>query len=220
MSASNPLRVVREYKLGEEIANSVSHGIGALAAIAAIVLLCIAAAHSTHDPLWAWASALVYGITMLIEYLMSTMYHALTHEGAKRVFKVLDHSGIYLYIAGSYTPFCLLTLADVGGGYLCAFVWLLAFVGIAAEAFWVFRPRWLTALLYLLMGWCVIWFIIPLSERIAPMGLYLLAAGGLCYSAGCLFYVLKKIPYMHTIFHVWVLAGSICQFFAIWLFVL
>lgn len=213
MGAASRLKAVREYRLGEEVANSITHGIGAIAAIPAIVFLCFAAAEDA-TPL-AWASALIYGFSMLFEYTMSTLYHALSHEKAKRVFKVLDHSFIYLFIAGSYTPFCLLTLYDVGGVWLCAFVWAVAALGVAAEAFWVFRPRLLSAALYLLLGWSVVWFVVPLAERLDPAGLALLVAGGLCYSVGCVFYVLKRIPYMHSIFHLLVVAGSALQYFAI-----
>jgi hemolysin III len=210
--------VVREYSIGEEVANSVTHGVGALAAIAALAL-CVAFAVRDGGGILL-VSALVYGITMLLEYVMSTLYHAITNERAKRVFKVLDHSCIYLYIAGSYTPFCLVALADSGGFALCAFVWTVAIAGVACEAFWVFRPRWVSAVLYLLLGWSVVWFLGPLMAWLPAPGMWLLVAGGLCYTAGCIFYVLKKIRYMHSIFHLWVLAGSICQFLAILLYVL
>ena len=157
---------------------------------------------------------------MLMEYLASTLYHALAIDGAKRVFKVIDHAAIYLFIAGSYTPYCLVTLSESGGVYLCAFVWALAVIGMAAEAFWTFRPRWVSVVIYLVMGWCVVWFLPALVENLAPVGLWLLVAGGICYSIGCVFYVLKKIPFMHMVFHLWVLAGSVLQFFSILLFVL
>lgn len=209
---------VREYTLGEEIANSVSHGIGALLAIAAIPILVVeAVGHGGGIMLFA---ALVYTLTMLLEYVMSTLYHALAVDKAKRVFKVLDHSCIYLFIAGSYTPFCLVTLADSGGAMLCAFVWALAVAGVACEAFWVFRPRWVSALLYLALGWAIVWYLPALVQAIPTAGLWLLVAGGLCYSVGCIFYVLKKVPYMHSIFHLWVVAGSVLQFLAIALYVM
>ncbi len=211
-------RSVREYTLGEEIANSITHGIGALLAVAAlIILIVVAAGNGSGIHMFA---ALVYGITMILEYTMSTLYHAITSEKAKRVFKVLDHSCIYLFIAGSYTPFCLITLAPVGGIWLCVFVWGVALLGVAAEAFWVFRPRWISAVLYLLLGWSVVWFLPALAEALPSTGLWLLLGGGICYSLGCIFYVLKKIPYMHSLFHVWVLAGTVCQFLAIVLYVM
>lgn len=211
-------RQVREYSVGEEIGNAVTHGVGAALAIAAIPISIVHAVGDGGGVLLA--AALIYSISMLLEYLASTLYHALAVDGAKRVFKVLDHAAIYLFIAGSYTPFCLVTLAASGGMYLCAFVWALAVVGMAVEAFWVFRPRWVSVVIYLVMGWCVVWFLPALIANLEPAGLWLLVAGGLCYSVGCVFYVLKKIPFMHMVFHLWVLAGSILQFFSILLFVL
>lgn len=217
-SARSKKKPVREYTVGEEIANSISHGIGAALAVAAIPI-CIVVAVS-HGGGVALAAALIYTISMLLEYLASTLYHALVPLPAKKVFKVLDHSAIYLFIAGSYTPFCLITLADSNGLLLCIGVWALAIVGIAFEAFWVYRPRWISAVIYLLLGWCVVGFLPPLINNLAFPGLMLLLAGGISYSIGCVFYVLKKIPYMHTVFHLWVLAGSILQFLSIVLYVL
>ena len=207
---------VREYTIGEEVANAVTHGIGVLLAIAALPILIVTAV--PHGGMHLFA-ALVYGITMLLEYLMSTLYHAIAADGAKRVFKVLDHSFIYLFIAGSYTPFCLVTLASSGGDVLGVVVWALAIAGVACEAFWVFRPRWISAVLYLALGWCVVWFLPALVAALPAAGLWLLLAGGICYSIGCVFYVLKKVPFMHSIFHIWVLAGRVCQFLAIVLYV-
>ena len=209
---------VREYTLGEEIAKSISHGIGALLAIAAIPILVVKAVeHGGGIMLFA---ALVYSLTMLLEYIMSTLYHAIAVDKAKRVFKVLDHSGIYLFIAGTYTPFCLVTLGNDGGIYLAVFVWAVALAGIACEAFWVFRPRWISALLYLLLGWCVVAYLPALVANLPMEGLALLVAGGLVYTVGCIFYVLKKIPYMHSVFHVMVVAASVLQFLAVALYVM
>ena len=221
MSAGAPRskKNVREYTVGEEIANSISHGIGALLAIAAIPI-CVVTAVSHGGGVALLAAALIYTISMLLEYVASTLYHALVPIPAKKVFKVIDHSAIYLFIAGSYTPFCLITLADSNGMLLCLAVWALAIVGVALEAFWVFRPRWISAVIYLLLGWCVVGFLPPLIASLPFPGLMLLLAGGICYSIGCIFYVLKKIPYMHTVFHVWVLAGSVLQFLSIVLYVL
>lgn len=216
--ARSKKKPAREYTVGEEIANSISHGIGAALAVAAIPI-CVVIAVS-HGGGVALAAALIYTISMLLEYLASTLYHALVPLPAKKVFKVLDHSAIYLFIAGSYTPFCLITLANSNGLFLCIGVWALAIVGIAFEAFWVYRPRWISAVIYLLLGWCVVGFLPALVSSLAFPGLMLLLAGGICYSIGCVFYVLKKIPYMHTVFHVWVLAGSILQFLSIVLYVL
>ena len=217
-SAVNKQRNVREYTLGEEIANSITHGIGALLATAAIPIL-VMRALDDGGGVYLFA-ALVYVFTMLLEYTMSTLYHAIAVDRAKRIFKILDHSCIYLFIAGSYTPFCLISLADAGGLWLCAFVWAVALAGVACEAFWVFRPRWISAVLYLLLGWSVVWFLPALVAALPAEGLWLLVGGGVCYTVGCVFYVLKKIPYMHSIFHLWVLAGSVCQFLAIALYIM
>lgn len=211
-------RSTREYTLGEEVANSITHGLGAALGIAALVIVIVIAV-GDGGGVYLFA-ALVYGITMIIEYTMSTLYHAITNEKAKRVFKVLDHSGIYLFIAGTYTPFCLITLGSSGGAWLCAVVWALALAGVSCEAFWVFRPRWVSVVLYLLMGWCIIWFLPQLIANLPVPGMWLLLAGGICYSVGCIFYVLKKVRYMHSVFHLWVLAGSILQFLSVVLYVL
>ena len=209
---------LRDYSLGEEITNAITHGIGAALAIAALVILIVKSVSDGAGVLLF--SALVYGIALLLEYLMSTLYHAIAHRGAKRVFKVPDHCGIYLLIAGTYTPYCLVTLSEVGGYWLGAVVWAVALAGIAFEAFWTFRPRWVSAVVYVVLGWCVVVFIPQLYAALDPVGFWLLAAGGASYTVGAVFYVLKKIPYMHSVFHVFVLAGSILQFFSVLLFVL
>ena len=188
----------REYTLGEEIFNAVTHGVGAGLAVA----------------------ALVYGIAQLLEYLMSKLYHALAAERAKRVFKVLDHSGIYLLIAGTYTPYCLITLGHVGGVWLAAFVWAVSLVGIAFEAFWTYRPRWISAVLYVALGWSIVFFIPTLFAELAPAGFWLLVAGGISYTVGAVFYIFKKVRYMHSIFHLFVLAASCLQFFSVYFFVI
>lgn len=209
---------LRDYSLGEEITNAITHGIGAALAVAALVILIVKSVVDGAGVLLL--SALVYGIALLLEYLMSTLYHAIAHRGAKRVFKVLDHCGIYLLIAGTYTPYCLVTLSDVGGYWLGAVVWAVALIGIAFEAFWTFRPRWISAVVYVVLGWCVVVFVPQLYAALPAVGFWLLAAGGASYTVGAVFYVLKKIPYMHSAFHVFVLAGSILQFFSVLLFVL
>lgn len=217
-NSDNRRRNVREYTLGEEIANSISHGIGAALSIAAIVLCTVFSVRDGGGVLLA--AALIYSISMFLEYLMSTLYHAIPAAGAKRVFKVLDHSCIYLFIAGSYTPYCLVTMAGMGGMKLGLFVWVVALVGVAVEAFWTYRPRWISAVIYVLLGWAVVWYLPVLVEALPATGFWLLLVGGLCYTIGAIFYVLKKIPYMHTVFHLFILAGSIFQFFATLLFVL
>lgn len=166
------MKSIHEYSLGEEVANSITHGIGVLLAIAAIPL-CVVQALNSNEPLHLLA-ALLYSIFMLLEYVMSTLYHALSADRAKRVFKVLDHSFIYLFIAATYTPYCLITLVDSVGVGLCVFVWAVALVGVAVEAFWVFRPRWVSAVLYLCLGWAVVVFIPQLYALLDPAAFWLL----------------------------------------------
>lgn len=209
---------VREYTLGEEIFNAVTHGVGAGLAVAALVLLIVKSVGDGGGILLA--ASLVYGIAMLVEYLMSTLYHAIAVEGAKRVFKVLDHSGIYLLIAGTYTPYCLISLGHVGGLWLAAFVWGVALLGIAFEAFWTFRPRWISAALYVALGWSIVFFLPELYAQLHPAGFWLLAGGGISYTVGAVFYIFKRVRYLHSIFHLFVLAGSILQFFSVYFFVI
>ena len=211
---------VPHYTVGEEIMNSVTHGVGCLLGIAGLVLLIVFAALRGGGPAHM-AAAIVYGVTIILEYLASTLYHAIQPVRAKRVFRIIDHSCIYLLIAGSYTPFCLVTLANDGGSVLFFTVWTIALVGIAFEIFMRERqPRWLTGLVYLVMGWLVIFKLPELVALLDPVALALLAIGGVCYTIGVPFYVAKKIRYMHSVFHLWVLAGSIFQFMAVILYVI
>lgn len=200
---------LRRYSLGEEIANSVSHGVGAALSVAALVLLIVRAV--SHGGGIRLLAALLMGIGLLVEYLFSTLYHALAPEGAKRVFRVLDHCGIYLLIAGSYAPFALVALADRRGLALAIVVWTVALVGIVAECFLRERqPKWLTAVIYVVLGWAVIFKVPDLWQVLPTPAFWLLLAGGLSYTVGALFYIPKKVPYLHFVFHVFTLAGSIC----------
>lgn len=209
-----------QYTLGEEIANSITHGIGAALGVAALVVMIVKAAVAGSHPA-SLASAIIFGIALILEYLASTLYHAIAPAAAKRVFRIIDHSCIYVLIAGTYTPFCLITLGEAGGIPLCIAVWALAVAGILFEVFMRQRQsRWLTIAVYLAMGWLVLFRLPQLIGALHPTALFLLAAGGVCYTIGAVFYVLKKIRYMHTVFHVWVLAGSVLQFLAVVLFVI
>lgn len=200
--------------------NAVTHGVGCLLSIAGLVLLIVKAALDGGSGAQV-ASAIVFGVTLILEYLASTLYHAIAPRGAKRVFRIIDHSCIYLLIAGSYTPFLLLTLADAGGIPLFFVVWALAIAGVAFEiAMRQHQPRWLTIAIYLAMGWLVVFRLPQLASALDPVGLVLLAVGGACYTAGTPFYLMKRVRYMHSVFHLWVLAGSIFQFMAVILFVI
>ena len=208
-------RTNRDYTVGEEIANSVTHGIGVAFSIVALTLLIV---FKWRDP-WSLASGIVFGISLILLYTGSTLYHAIMVPKARHVFKIIDHSAIYLLIAGSYTPFTLVTMRANGGWWMFAVVWVLAAIGISTEAFWAYRPRWLSAVVYLFMGWLAVFMIGPMRATLAPGGLWLLVAGGLCYTLGTVFYVYKRVPYFHMVWHLWVLAGSACHFLAVLLYV-
>ena len=208
------------YTVGEEIANSITHGIGVLLGIAGLVLLIVKAAMDGAAPAHM-ASAIVFGVSIILEYLASTLYHAIQVPAAKRIFRTIDHSCIYLLIAGSYTPFLLITLEPYGGIVMFVVIWALTFAGISFEIIGRQRqPRWVTILIYLIMGWLVVFRLPQLVGALEPLALALLVVGGLCYTIGCAFYLMKKIRYMHSVWHLWVLAGSIFIFMVVILFVI
>jgi hemolysin III len=211
-------RPARDYTRGEEIANSVTHGVGVAFSIVALTLL-VAFAVLWGDG-WALGSGIVLGLSLILLYTGSTLYHAIPYPRARHVFKIMDHAAIYLLIAGSYTPFTLVTVRNEGGWWMFAAVWTFAAIGIATEAFWAYRPRWLSAVVYLLMGWMVMFMIKPVMASLDPTGLKLLVAGGLCYTLGTVFYVFKRVPYFHMVWHLWVLAGSVFHFIAVLLYVM
>jgi len=211
-------RPAREYTLGEEIANSVTHGIGVAFSIVALTLLVAFAV--LYGDRWALSSGIVLGLSLILLYTGSTLYHAIPFPRARHYFKIMDHAAIYVLIAGSYTPFTLVTIRNAGGWWMFALVWTFAAVGIATEAFWAYRPRWLSTVVYLVMGWMVMFMIGPVTANLHPTGLTLLIAGGLCYTLGTVFYVLKRVPYFHMVWHIFVLAGSVCHFLAVLLYVI
>lgn len=215
-SSSTQTGIHRSYTVGEEIANGIIHGIGVALAVAGLVLLIVYAAGDA----WRLGSAIIYGATLVLEYTASTLYHSFPQPRVKHVFKILDHAGIYMLIAGTYTPFTLVTIRNDGGWLVFALVWAAAFIGIAVEAFWAYRPKWVSVVVYLAMGWGVIGAIRPLVESLEPGGIILLVAGGLAYTVGTIFYVLKRVKYMHAVWHVFVLAGSVCHFLAVMLYVI
>jgi hemolysin III len=208
----------QSYSLGEEIANAFTHGLGVALSIAALVLLVIFAGRT--DDSFRMAGSIAFGSSLVFLYLASTLYHGLTSLESKRIFKVFDHAGIYLLIAGSYTPFTLVTLRGSVGWTLLGIVWVLAITGIVTEVVWVDRPRWLSALVFIGMGWIAIFAVKPLAAALPPGGLWLLVGGGLSYTAGTIFYLLKSVPYMHAVWHLWVIGGSVCHVLAVLLYVL
>ncbi len=208
----------RQFSLGEEIANAVTHGLGWLASAVAFVVL-LSYVGPSGDP-WRIGAAITYGASLVVLYCASTMYHALTAPKAQAVFKVLDHSAIYLLIAGSYTPFTLVLLRGRGGEWLAVVEWTIALIGMSTEALWVDRPKWLASVVYLAMGWMAVFMIRPIAAVMEPAGVWLLIGGGIAYTLGVVFYVFKRVPYFHMVWHLWVLAGSACHFAAILFYVL
>lgn len=206
------------YSLGEELAHSITHGIGAVLSIAGLVLLVTLAA--LRGDAWHVVACSIFGATLVFLYTASTLYHSITHPGAKRVMRVFDHAAIFLLIAGTYTPFTLVTLRGGWGWTLFVIVWGLALVGIIYKITARNRFRFLSVLLYLGMGWLVLIAIKPMVTSIPGPGLALLLAGGLCYTLGVIFYAWKRLPYGHAVWHLFVLAGSICHFFAVLLYVI
>jgi hemolysin III len=203
----------RPQSLGEEVANSVSHGIGLLAAIVGVPFL-VAGASGTGSA--NAVGLIIFAATMILLYLTSTLYHALPAGRAKRVFLRLDHGAIYLFIAGSYTPFALGALSGPYGWTLFAAVWTLAATGIALKAFDRLSHPWLSTGLYLTMGWLVLLAAGPLVERVPVPGIALLVAGGLAYTAGVAFFMLdSRWRYAHAVWHGFVMAGTGCHFVAV-----
>jgi len=202
----------RQQSVGEEIANSVIHGAGALLSLAAIPVLVVSAV-LRHDP-WQVVGGAVFGAMMFLLYLASTLYHAVPGARAKQVLKRFDHAAIYLLIAGSYTPFALGALRGVWGWSLLAAIWALALAGVAFKSIFGARYPALSTTIYLLMGWLAVIAYRPIGDHVAPAGVALIVAGGLSYTAGVVFYSWKRLRYGHAVWHLFVLAGTVCHFFA------
>ena len=197
----------------EEIANSISHGFGFLLAIAFLVVLVLSAIelHSTRFLI----GTSVFGGTMVVLYLSSTLYHSVTHERAKRFFRLLDHSAIFLLIAGTYTPFSVGVLRGPWGWTLLTTVWTLAVFGIVMKAIFGTRHVWISMVLYLLMGWLAIVAVKPILQLMPLPGVLWILAGGLAYTGGLVFFAAPRLRYAHFIWHLFVLMGTTCHFFAV-----
>jgi len=197
----------------EEIANAITHGLGALMAIAALVILTVFSAIKGNA--WHIVSFSVFGATLVILYLASTLYHSLTNEKVKILFRKLDHMSIYLLIAGTYTPFCLTVLNNWVGWTLFGIVWGSAILGIVVKAFFTGKKELLSTILYVVMGWVALFAIKPLFDSVSLTSFILLMAGGVFYTAGTYFFTKDRIKYFHSIWHLFVLAGSTFHFFAV-----
>ena len=206
------------YSLGEEIANSVSHGIGALLAVGGLVFLTVLAA--LRGNVWHIVGCSVFGAALVLLYTTSTLYHGIQHPRGKAILRALDHSAIFILIAGTYTPFALVSLHGPWGWSLFGVIWGLAVLGIVLQMGVLGRGTAASVLLYVGMGWVVVVAIKPLLEAVAPGGLALLVIGGLAYTAGTGFYAWRRLPYHHAVWHGFVLLGSASHFFAILLYVI
>ena len=202
----------------EETINALTHGLGALLSLGGLAVLVVMA--SLRGDAWHIVSCSIYGITLVMLFSSSTLYHSFRNQRLKHVLRIIDHASIYLLIAGTYTPFVLVTLRGAWGWSLFGVVWGLALAGIVFQVFFVHRFRVLQTLIYLAMGWLVVIAGKPLLTRVPLPGLLWLLFGGLSYTVGSLFYLWKKLPYHHAIWHLFVLAGGVCHYFAILFYVL
>ena len=223
MSTSLPtsnFRALRAWRRGDhlhqirdEIANALTHGLGAAAALAGgAVLITLAAIHGDG---WQLAGAIVFGITLLLLYTASTLYHAIQHPIAKGRLKVFDHCAIYLLIAGTYTPFTLIGLRGPWGWGLFAAIWTLAIFGVVFKLFYTGRFKKLSTLIYIAMGWLVLVAAKPMLSSLDGWTLGWLLAGGVFYTLGTVFYHRESIPYAHAIWHLYCIAGSVCHYVAV-----
>ena len=206
------MRLERVQSLGEEIANSVTHGVGALASVVALPLLVMAA---VPRGIQSMAGNFVFGVSLVLLYVSSTIYHSLARNRAKRVLRIIDHSAIYVLIAGTYTPFTLGVLRGTWGWTLFGVVWSLAVLGVVLTASLGVRFPRLSTFVYIGMGWLIVIAIKPLMTHVPPAGLAWLVAGGLAYTGGTVFYGWRRLPYQHTVWHLFVLTGSVCLFIAV-----
>ena len=207
------------YTLAEELINSISHGTGALAAAGGMAVLIVFSA--LQGDVWKVVSSSIYGATMIILYTFSALYHSFTDGKVKSVFRIFDHCSIFLLIAGSYTPFTLVTLREATpaiGWTLFGVVWGAAIIGIVLNIVSLEKFKVFSMICYIAMGWAVVFAIKPLIANLAKGGIILLASGGLAYTVGIIFYAIRK-KYMHSIWHFFVLAGTILQYFAVLFYV-
>jgi hemolysin III len=203
----------KHYSQHEELANSVTHGVGVILGIAVLTLLVIFA--SLRKSSWEVVSCAVYGTTFILLFLGSTLYHAIQNPRAKQVLKTVDHSAIYLLIAGTYTPYALAPLRGELGWIIFGAIWGSALIGIAFKVFFTGRFKAVSLISYLFMGWFCIIAVKPLYRELNTAGFVFLAVGGLCYTVGAVFYAWHALRWSHTIWHLFVLAGSLCHFFSI-----
>ena len=201
------------YSKKEEQLNIISHGFGLILSIIAFPILLNKSFY--YSVFWHQISYIIYGISLLILYAASTFYHASKEPKLRRKLNILDHAAIYVLIAGSYTPLCLVALNSELGYIMCGFVWFFAFIGIVLKLFFTGKYDKTSTIMYVLMGWQIVFFIKPLIKALSEVGLFWLIFGGISYSIGAVLYSIKKLKYNHAIFHLFVLLGSLSHFLTI-----
>lgn len=207
---------INDFSIAEEVWHAVTHGVGFFLSIAALVLLIIFSTNNANINIF---SAILYGTTLIVMYGSSTLYHALTNTELKHLFQKFDHSAIYFLIAGSYTPIALVIIGGEVGWIIFTIEWSIAIVGIALKFIYPNRFEILSLIAYIFMGWLIVAVIDTFKTNIDPMGFWLIVAGGLSYTFGVAFYIKDHIKYFHAVWHLFVMAGSIFQFFSILLYV-
>ncbi|MBB3048232.1 hemolysin III [Litorivivens lipolytica] len=206
------------YTPAEDLANSLSHALGAALSLAGTVLLVLMAV--PEGDIWKLVSFSIFGASLILLYLSSTLYHSFRRPSLKQAFKMLDHCAIYLLIAGTYTPFLLVNLRAGSGWTIFAVIWSLAVAGIGLKLIWGHRLKALRVIIYLVMGWLALVVAGPLADTLPTTALNLVVAGGVVYTLGVVFYLNKRIPFNHAIWHIFVIGGSACHFLAVYLGVL
>lgn len=203
----------KKYLIVNEVLNAVTHGIGAGLSIAGLVILLVKGAH-LGSPIHIVSYA-IYGTTMVLLFLASTLFHSLIFTRAKKVFQIFDHSSIYLLIAGSYTPFCLLSVGGVLGWTLFIVIWLMAILGVIYKSIWLDKKSKASTIIYIIMGWLCLIAVRPLYQSLGLAGTMLLVAGGLSYTIGAAFYSLQNVRFMHVVWHIFVMLGAGLMFFSV-----
>ncbi|MGG6431601.1 PAQR family membrane homeostasis protein TrhA [Anoxybacillus sp. D401a] len=201
----------------EEIVHAITHGIGAVFSIAALAVLTVVA--SLHGNAWHVVSVTLFGSTMLLLYLSSTIVHALPEGRWKRLFEIVDHSAIYFFIAGTYTPFLFLAVKGTIGWTLFGIVWGLALVGTVFKCFFVNRFLYTSTIIYVVMGWLIVFAWKPLISGLSPEGIVYLVIGGILYTIGAIFYVWRGFKFHHAVWHLFVLGGSVAHFLAVFVLI-
>lgn len=210
--------ITQTYPFWEEFVNVLSHGVGLLLSIAALTLMVVFA--SLDGNAWHIVGAAIFGASLVVLYLASTLFHGVRKPDVRKWLNVLDHAAIYILIAGTYTPFLLVTLNGAWGWSLFGVIWGLAIAGVVFKIFFTGRFNAVSTIVYVLMGWLIVIAIVPLFENLPTAGLIWLVAGGISYSVGAVFFMFDRLPFNHAIFHFLVLGGSVCHFFAVFLYVI